>query len=174
MDAFTAQIVPLRIKGFSFEEIAVKIDVDAEEVVKTWKEFIASRTIMPPEEQAVLQLLRLETLLTKCNDRLTYAEKAEDFEIVIKLLQEIAKLQGINKEMQKDASDKLIQLTQAQTAIILQAVFAIQTGMRAHIEAAFAKHRTIKAIQGELLGDSLTQVFTTEAQRALTQQGEEA
>lgn len=174
MDALTAQIVPLRIKGYSFEEIAVKISVRVEEIISAWKEFISSRTIMPPEEQAVLQLLRLENLLVKCDDRLKYADKAEDYELVIKLLKEVAALQGINKDLQKDASDKLLQLTQAQTALILQAVFAISTGMQAHIEKVLASSRTIKAIQGQLTGPVLHEVFTTEAQRALTQGVEEA
>lgn len=174
MDAFTAKIVPLRTKGFTFEEIALKTGADVEEVVSVWKEFIASRTIMPPEEQAVLQELRLENLLTQVNDRLRFADRAEDYELVIKLLQEIAKLQGINKENKRAAEENLVQLTNAQTALILQAVFAVQNGMKAHIEAAFEKHKTIKAIKGELLGESLVQVFNTEAQRALTQQGEEA
>lgn len=168
MDALTAQIVPLRTKGFSFEEIAVRTSVNVEEIVSAWRAFISSRTVMPPEEQAVLQELRLEVLLTQVNERLKYADRAEDYELVIKLLQEIAKLQGINKEAKKDASDKLLQLTQAQTALILQAVFAIQTGMQAHIEKVLASSRTIKAIQGQLTGPVLQEVFTTEAQRALT------
>jgi len=68
MDALTAQIVPLRVKGFTFEEISVKLGVIPEQVIITWKEFIDSRTIMSPEEMAVLQELRLENLLTKVND----------------------------------------------------------------------------------------------------------
>lgn len=173
MDAFTAKVVPLRTKGYSFEEIAVKTGVEVEEVVSVWKEFIASRTIMPPEEQAVLQELRLEVLLTQVNDRLRFADRAEDYELVIKLLQEIAKLQGINKENKRNAEDKLLELTQAQTQLILRAIFAISAGMQAHIEAAFEKHKTIKAIKGELAGPVLQELFTTEAQRALTQGVEE-
>jgi hypothetical protein len=170
MDALTAQIVPLRVKGFTFEEIAVKTGVNVEEVVKTWREFIDSRTVMSPDEQAVLQLLRLENLLTKVNERLKYADKAEDYELVIKLLKEVAALQGINKDMKKDAQDKLLELTNAQTALILQAVFALATAMSSHIELAFEKHKTIKAIKGELAPATLTTLFNAEAQRVLTQE----
>lgn len=166
MDALTSQIVKLRVKGFSFEQISEKIGVDPEEIVSTWREYLSSRTVATPEEEWVLQLLRLESLLVQVNDRLQYADKAEDFELVIKLLDRVAALQGINKDMQKSADDRLVQITQAQTALILQAVFAMSTGLQAHIEAAFEKHKTIKAIRGEILGD-LTTVFTTEAQRAL-------
>jgi hypothetical protein len=125
---------------------------------------------MPPEELAVLQELRLENLLTKVNDRLKYADRAEDYEVVIKLLKEIAALQGINKDMKKDAEDRLVQITQAQTALILQAVFALANAMSGHIEQAFEKHKTIKAIKGELAPSVLSTLFTAEAQRVLTQE----
>lgn len=167
MDALTSQVVKLRIKGYSFEQISEKTGVDAEEIVLAWRDYLSSRTTSTPEEETVLQLLRLEHLLVQVNDRLQYADKAEDYELVIKLLDRVAALQGINKDLKKHAEDKLIELTQAQTALILQAVFAMSTGVQAHIEAAFEKHKTIKAIRGEILGD-LTTVFTTEAQRALT------
>lgn len=173
MDAFTAKVVPLRIKGFSFEEIALKTGADAEEVVSVWKEFVASRTIMPPEEQAVLQELRLENLLTQVNDRLRFADRAEDYELPIKLLGEIAKLQGINKENKRAAEDKLLELTQQQTQLILRAIFAISAGMQAHIEQVLTTSKTIKQIQGQLTGPVLQELFTTEAQRALTETPEE-
>ena len=174
MDALTAQIVPLRVKGFTFEEISVKTGVKPEQIIITWKEFIDSRTIMSPEEMAVLQELRLENLLTKVNDRLKYADRAEDYEIVVKLLKELAALQGINKDMKRDAQDKLVQITNAQTQLILQAVFALATAMSGHIEAAFEKHRTIKALKGELAPNILTTLFTAEAQRVLTQEVQES
>lgn len=172
LDMLTAQIVNYRVKGYSFDEISVKIGVEPEEIVKQWREYLNSQTVMSPEEQSFLQLLRLENLLVKANDRLRYADKAEDLELVIKLLKEVAALQGINKDMQKDASDRLVQITQAQTTIILQAIFAVSHGLRLHIEQAFEKHKTIKAIKGELLGPSFTEVFNNEAQRALTQEAE--
>lgn len=172
LDMLTAQIVKYRIKGHTFDWIANKIGVAGEEIVRAWREYMDSTTVMSPEEQTFLQLLRLENLLTQVNDRLQYADKAEDYELVIKLLDRVAALQGINKDMQKDASDKLIQITQAQTAIILQAIFAVSHGVRLHIEQSFEKHKTIKAIKGELLGPTFTEVFNNEAQRALTQEAE--
>jgi hypothetical protein len=172
LDMLTAQIVKYRVKGYSFDWVANKLGVEEVEVVKAWREYMASSTVMSVEEQSFLQLLRLENLLTQVNDRLAYADKAEDYELVIKLFDRIAALQGINKDLQRDASDKLLQITQAQTALILQAVFAISTGMQAHIEAAFDKHKTIKAIRGDLLGPEFTTLFNNEAQRALAQEAE--
>lgn len=172
LDMLTAQVSDLRIKGYSFDEISVKTGVKAEEIVKCWREYMASSTVMSAEEQSFLQLLRLEKLLVQVNHRLQYADKAEDYELVIKLLDRVAALQGINKDLQRDASDKLIQITQAQTALILQAVFAISHGVKLHIEETFEKHKTIKAIKGDLLGPAFTEVFNIEAQRALTQEAE--
>jgi len=174
LDMLTAQVSDYRIKGYSFDEISVKTGVKVEEIVKCWREYMSSQTIMSAEEQAFLQLLRLEKLLVQVNHRLQYADKAEDYELVVKLLDRIAALQGINKDMQKDASDKLLQITQAQTALIMQAIFAISHGVRQHIEDTFEKHKTIKAIKGDLLGPEFTTVFNNEAQRALTQESEKA
>lgn len=166
LDMLTAQVSDYRIKGYSFDDISQKTGVKTEEVVKCWRDYMASSTVMSAEEQTFLQLQRVERFLVQVNNRLAYADKAEDYELVLKTLDRVAALQGINKDMQKDASDKLFQITQAQTALILQAVFAMSHGIQAHIEAAFEKHKTIKAIRGEILGD-LTTVFTNEAQRAL-------
>lgn len=174
MDALTTQVRDKRIKGFSFEEISSSIGVDVSEVVATWKEYISSRTVMSPEEQAVLAELRLENLLTKVNDRLKYADRAEDYELVIKLLADISKLQGINKEAKRDAEDKLAQITAAQTQLILQAIFALAAAMSGHIEQTFEKHKTIKAIKGELTGPALTTLFNAEAQRVLAQEETES
>lgn len=174
LDALTVSVRDKRIKGYSFEEISVRTGVRVEQVISTWKEYIASNAKMSPEEQAFLAEARLENLLVKVNDRLKYADRAEDFELVIKLLGEISKLQGINKENKRNAEDALAVLTQAQTALILQAVFAIQSGMQAHIERVLNEAKTIKAIRGELMGESFNNVFTTEAQRALTQEPETA
>jgi len=174
MDALTSQVVKLKVKGYSFDQISEKMGVDGEEIVATWREYMSSQSTMTPEEQAFLQLLRLEHLLVQVNDRLAYADKAEDYELVVKLLDRIASLQGINKDMQRDANDKLVQITQAQTALILQAVFAISIGVKDHIEKVLTESKTIKAIRGELLGDSFTTIFNTEAQRALAQEPEAA
>lgn len=169
MDMLTSQVVEDRRKGYSFEEISANRGVKVVEVVNAWKSYVDNRMVMTEEEQWVLHLLRLEYLLTQVNDRLAYADKAEDYELVIKLLDRIASLQALNKDLKKDADDKLVQITKAQTQIILQAVFAISNGIHAHIEQAFEHGKTIKAIKAEVLGDSFRQVFNTEAQRALTE-----
>jgi len=172
LDMLTAQVSDYRIKGYSFDDIAQKTGVRTEEVVKCWRDYMSSSTTMTAEEQTFLHLQRVERFLVQINNRLAYADKAEDYELVLKTLDRISALQGINKDLQRDASDKLVQITQAQTALILQAVFAISTGMREHIEQTFEKHKTIKAIRGDLLGPEFINVFNNEAQRALTQEAE--
>lgn len=174
LDALTVSVRDKRIKGYSFEEISLRTGVKVEQVITTWKEYIASNAKMSPEEQAFLAEARLENLLVKVNDRLKYADRAEDFELVIKLLGEISKLQGINKENKRNAEDALAIITNAQTQLIMQAFFALLASVQVQIEQAFDKHKTIKAIKGELLGASFTNAISTEAQRVLIQEPEES
>lgn len=169
MDVLTHKVVEARRHGYSMEEIAVKEGITVLEAVNAWKEYVDNRMAMPPEEQWVLHLLRLEHLLVQVNDRITYASKAEDYELVVKLLDRIAALQALNLDLKKDAGDKLAAITKAQTQLILAAVFSIADGLHHHIEAAFANGKTIKAIKGEVLGENFRQVFNTEAQRALSE-----
>lgn len=169
MDVLTSQVVDDRRKGHSFEEIAANRSVKVTEVVNAWKSYVDNRMVMSEEEQWVLHLIRLEFLLTQVNDRLSYADKAEDYELVIKLLDRIAALQALNKDLKKDADDKLVQITKAQTQVILQAIFALSNGVHAHIEQAFENGKTIKTIKAELTGETFRQNITAEAQKALTE-----
>jgi hypothetical protein len=168
MDLLTAQVVNARVGGYNFEEIAMQLGVTPEEAVSAWKSYIDSMQKMPPEEQWVLHLLRLENLLVKCNYRLNAMSKAEDFELVLKLLDRLASLQALNLDMKKDAQDKLVQITKAQTALILQAVFSIRDGIEAHITQAL-EQGDIELIKGELVGESFRQAFNAHAQIALAE-----
>ena len=168
MDVLTAQVVGDRVAGYNFEEIAGNRGITVEEAVKAWKSYTASMAKMPVEEQWLLHLLRLENFLVKCNARLNAMSRAEDFELVLKALDRIASLQAVNLDLQKDASDRMVQLTKAQTAIILQAVFSIRDGLQAHIEQALEKE-DINAIKGELVGENFAKAFNAHAQVALAE-----
>lgn len=172
MDVLTAQVVGDRVAGFNFEEIAGNRGISVEEAVKAWKTYTTNMAKMPKEEQWLLHLLRLENFLVKVNMRLNAVSKAEDFELVLKALDRIASLQAVNLDLQKDASDRMVQLTKAQTAIILQAVFSIRDGLQEHITAAL-ETEDIAAIKGELVGEKFAKAFNAHAQIALAE-GEEA
>lgn len=172
MDILTKLVVDSRRDGYTFEEIAQEQGITVEEVVRAWKEYVDNRMVMPPEEQWVLHLLRLESLLVKVNRRLEFATKAEDFEVVLKLLDRVEALQGLNVARKTEADAAIVALTKAQTQIILTAMTTLQTSYKAMLEDAFTNARTIKAIKGEVL-DNFEPTFLALAQQALTAQPEE-
>ena len=168
MDVLTAQVVGDRVAGYNFEEIAGQRGITVEEAVAAWKSYVTSMAKMPVEEQWLLHLLRLENFLTKVNIRLNAASKADDFELVLKALDRIASLQAINLDLKKDAEAKVVQLTRAQTAIILQAIFSIRDGLQDHITQAL-ETEDIAAIKGELVGENFAKAFNAHAQIALAE-----
>jgi hypothetical protein len=172
MDVLTAQVVANRVAGYNFEEIAGIMGITVEEAVASWKSYTTNMAKMPKDEQWLLQLLRLENFLVKINSRLHNLSKAEDFELVLKTFDRIASLQAINLDLQKDAESRLVQLTKAQTAIILQAVFSIRDGLQEHITQAL-ETGDLEAIKGELVGENFSKAFNAHAQVALAE-GESA
>lgn len=172
LSALTKSVVDKRVQGYTVEEIAEKTGLSTIDVVKTWKEYVEARTVESPEEQWVLHLLRLEGLLVKVNQRLDYAQKAEDFEVVIKLLDRVEMLQGLNIDRKRQAEDALSALTAQQMQIILSALFQMQQGFKELIDETISRSKTIKAIRGELV-DNFDANFTPIAQSALEQAGDE-
>jgi hypothetical protein len=152
MSILTSEIVKARIKGQTIEEVAADIGISVEEAVAAWKEYVSSRTVMPKEEQFLLQLLRIEDLLTKANRKLEHSEFMEDFEVVLKILDRIEALQSLNlsrKEVAEQEADKLHRLQAEQLLGILEMSKHMMRGM---IEEAF-EQRTLKAAKAALLTD---------------------
>lgn len=172
MDILTKMVVDSRMDGYTFEEIATENGISVEETVKAWKHYIDSRMVMSAEEQWVLHLLRLERMLTQVNKRLNQCSEAEDFELVLKLLDRLEALQGLNVERKAKADSALVELTKAQTQIILSAMVTLQNNFKEVLAASFERHKTIKAIKGDVL-ENFDSVFLAEAQKALTAQPEE-
>lgn len=168
MDLLTKLVVDDRVDGHTFEEIAEKQGISVMEVVRAWKEYTDNRTTMSQEEQWVLHLLRLERLLVLAHARANALASAEDLELFLKIFDRIEALQGLNKARQSEAEAAMVALTKAQTQIILSAMGTLQASFRAQLEEAFDKHKTIKAIRGEVL-ENFEPVFLNLAQQALTQ-----
>lgn len=172
MDILTKTVTDARVKGYTFEEIAAQQEIPVTDVVAAWREYVDNRMVMSREEQWVLHLLRLENYLVKINKRLDYADKAEDFELVLKLFDRMEALMALNDTRKTEASEALVQLTKAQTQIILTAMVSLQSRFKTQLEEAF-QGKTIKAIKGEVL-DNFDSTFLELAQQALTSQPEEA
>lgn len=153
MSVLTKQIVDSRIKGQTIEEVANDIGISTEEAVIEWKKYVASRTVMPKEEQWVLHLLRLEELLYRVNAKLTYTTDIKDYEVVLNILAKVEELQSLNlsrKEVAEAEAEKLHRLQAEQLIGILEVSRLMMKGM---IEEAFEKHKTLKAAKASLLED---------------------
>jgi hypothetical protein len=170
LDHLTKQVVDKRVGGFTFEEIAEVMEIPTTEVVSTWRDYIDNRSEMSPEEQRVLHELRLENLLTKAHARLTIASEAEDYELILKLLDRVEALQALNKARKGEAQEALEQLTRQQTQLILTVMMQMQNDFRAFIDKSM-ELKTIKAIKGELV-DNFQTNFTAIAQKSLSTVGE--
>lgn len=166
MDILTTLVVDRRSEGYTFEEIAAEQDISVDEAVRAWKEYIESRAVMSPEEQWILHLIRLEKLLVMAHQRANAAATAEDLELFLKIFDRIEALQALNKARKTEAQDALVQLTKAQTQIILEAMMTLQHNFKAQLEIAFEKGKTLKALRGEVL-DNFDTTFLAEAQKAL-------
>ena len=167
MDLLTSIVVDRRSEGYTFEEIAVEQDITVDEVVRAWKEYIESRIVMSPEEQWVLHQIRLEKLLVMAHARANAMATAEDIELFLKIFDRIEALQALNKARKTEAQDALVELTRAQTQIILMAMGTLQANFKGQLEEAFERGKTIKAIKGEVL-DNFDPMFLSLAQEALT------
>lgn len=159
----TRKVIDHRLTGYTFEETADKVGITTEEAVKEWKSYVASRQRMPKEEQWLLHLMRLEAMLVKANLRLENAQFAEDFELVLKLLDRIEALQSLNfsrKEVAELEAEKVSRLLAEQVIGILE-VSKQQTEYM--INQAFSQHKTLKAAKAALLedlGEYTTQALT--------------
>lgn len=175
VDMLTTIVVDRRSEGYTFEEIAAEQDISVDEAVRAWKEYIESRAVMSPEEQWVLHLIRLEKLLVMAHQRANSAATAEDLELFLKIFDRIEALQALNKARKTEAQDALVELTKAQTQIILNAMMTLQGSFKQQLEIAFDKGKTLKAIRGEVL-DNFDTTFLAEAQKALSAhpEGQEA
>ena len=163
----TRSVVDKRISGMTIEEIAEEIGISTVEVAKTWKQFIENRTMESREEQWVLMLLRLESLLQKVNAKIENAStELKDYEVALKLLDRIEALMALNATRKTEADEALAMLTKAQSQLILTAMMQLQAGVRDMIQDAVGSAKTIKAIKGELV-DGFDDKYLPLAQKAI-------
>lgn len=152
MSILTKQVVEARIKGQTIEEIAADIGISTEEAVTEWKAYVASRTVMPKEEQWLLQLLRIEDLLYRVNVKLQHSEFISDYEVVIKILEQLEKLQNLNLSRKEVAEAEAATLHRLQAEQLIGILEMSKLMMRGMIEEAF-ENKTLKAAKAALLTD---------------------
>lgn len=176
MDLFTKTVVNLRTRGYSFEQIADREETTSDEVVRAWKSYVENRQVMGHEEWLVLHEIRLEELLQTAWQRLdaSTSDKGDlaEFRALLDILDRIEKLQGLNKERKAEAIEVLARINEIQARVILMAFETLQTSMKSLVDAAFEKHKTIKAIRAEV-SDVFDSQLMPVAQKALMGTAEE-
>lgn len=172
LDLLTKGVIEGKLQGYTFEEIAEQQGINVEDCVGAWKSYVDQRMVMSEEEQWLLHFMRLERLLTKANAMLEMSTDIKGVEQVLGVLDRIEGLQALNKARKQDAEDALARMTEAQTAIILQAFISMQNSLRRQIDEAFAAGKTIKQIRGTVL-DVVENGLLPVAQEALTGAGGE-
>lgn len=175
LDVLTRKVRDLKVKGHTFEQIAVNESIPLVDVVAAWKEYVSTRTAMDRAEWFILYQERLEDFLLRLNERideLGTRAKADDYRNVLDLYDRIEKLMALNEERKSVAEEELRRITVAQTQVILAAFFKLQQTLEQKIDAAFESGRTIKAIRAEV-SDVLENDLLPAAQQALAQAGHE-
>jgi len=133
-NSLTQTVVNLLVKGQSFSAIAQKLDVPQQEIVKVWTEYCSSRYAMPWEQQFILQSERLEALLVTANDILSMQLDSDAVQALLKVLQELDNLHNLALARREKVQVEQVELTKAQTAILLSVVSSIQAYMREKIQ----------------------------------------
>ena len=92
-------IVPELTRGMNLEQVAEQNGIPLVDVVREWRDYVRNRTQMSPEEQWVLQLLRLENLLNLLTGYVehTSANDADAVRNMLGIFDQIEKLQNLNK-----------------------------------------------------------------------------
>lgn len=117
------KVIRYLVTGTNMEQIADKLNVDVELVVKTWKDYVTAQYAMPDEERWLLHERRLEYLLQKAAQLIEqglddeFGPKA--LEAALKILTNLEELQGLNNARKKEAESKVVELTQQQVAQML-------------------------------------------------------
>lgn len=145
-------VVKELVRGLSFEQIADKLELDVQDIVDVWQEYVSDKRAMPWEEQWLLHLLRLEKLLDTAWTVLSNELDADSINAVAKVLEKIEELQSLNISRKEKMQGEVLAMTQAQSMLMLQAFAVLQEQLKNQITQAF-EGRTIKAIRGELLDD---------------------
>lgn len=157
-EGYRQRVVQYLVRGNNMEEIAEKLNVDTDFVVKTWKDYVSSQYAMPEDERWLLHEQRLEYMLRKATnlieEGLDSEFGAQTLQAALKVLQQLEELQGLNNARKKEAENKAVQMTQQQVAQMLEIMdavkLAISTSLPKEIQVQTKNYWTPHVIQGLL------------------------
>lgn len=174
MTTVQRMIIPELIRGSTIETIAAKYGLTPVETLKEWRDFISNRQRMSGEERLELHLMRLEHLLELVTLRVesTEAADADSVKNMLGALEQLEKLEGLNKERLADVRDELQQITENQMHMIMRIMLAFQNNLQGYILDKLSSADSLDELRTELLGQ-FQSWFAGQAQKALAEAANE-
>ena len=167
-NSLTQTVVDKLVLGMNFAQIADSLQVDVQEVIKLWQEYVQNRYAMPFTEQYILQSERLESLLQMANKILTSQLDSDAVTALLKVLQEIDSLQNLALSRREKVQLEQVELTKAQVSILMATISGIQSYMREQLMQidSYEKFQELQA--------NFNAVFTDISRKALEEVKDEA
>lgn len=174
MTTVQKMILPDLIRGASIEKTAEKHMLSPIDVMKEFRDYIANRQRMSGEERLELHLIRLENLLEIITLRVenTKAEDPDAVRNMLGALEQLEKLEGLNKERLADARDELQVITEQQMHMIMRIMLAFQQNLQGYLLDKLSSADSLDELRTELLGQ-FSAWYAKEAQSALAEAANE-
>ena len=153
MSFLTKQIVDLRVKGNTLEQIAQDLGIPVEDVVAEWRSYVSAYTVESKEERWLLHLLRLENLMVKVERALEDYTEITDFEVMLKLLDRIEALQSLNLSRKEEAEREADKMNRLMAEQVIGIITATHQTLMDSLETAFNKHKVGKVARETILTD---------------------
>lgn len=172
MTTVQRMIMPDLIRGRNIEQIAESTGLSTVEVAREWQDYVRNKTQMSPEELLVLHLMRLENALNLITMQVEKTEASDPDAVknMLKALEQLEALHGLNKQRIEDANEKLAVVTEQQMQMIMRIMLAFQTNLQDHLVSSFTKVDSLEELRSEVL-DNFSPWFATQAQKALEEAG---
>lgn len=174
MTTVQKMVLPDLIRGASIEKTAEKHKLTPIDVMREFRDYITNRQRMSAEERLELHLIRLENLLEMVTLRVenTKAEDVDSVRNMLGALEQLEKLEGLNKERLADARDELQVITEQQMHMIMRIMLAFQQNLQGYLLDKLSSADSLDELRTELLGQ-FSAWYAKEAQRALAEAAEE-
>lgn len=168
MTTVQKMILPDLIRGASIEKTAEKHMLSPIDVMREFRDYITNKQRMSGEERLELHLIRLENVLEMITLRVenTKAEDVDSVRNLLGALEQLEKLEGLNKERLADARDELQQITEQQMHMIMRIMLAFQQNLQGYLLDKLSSADSLDDLRTELLGQ-FNAWYAGEAQKAL-------
>lgn len=174
MTTVQKMILPDLIRGASIEKTAEKHMLSPIDVLREFRDYITNKQRMSGEERLELHLIRLENVLEMITLRVenTKAEDVDSVRNLLGALEQLEKLEGLNKERLADARDELQQITEQQMHMIMRIMLAFQQNLQGYLLDKLSSADSLDDLRTELLGQ-FNAWYAGEAQKALAEAANE-